>query len=148
MRPDFEVVGAHEVAPDAAAKDGIHPLTEVARLTWIQLLHVHQPVQALKQGVSREMADIVLEGIGDPSIHHPNPALAQNVGEVVAEELIYQRVEIRIVREHDVSANVVRESSAVLEARGETANVGMSLVNRPIRVAHLLHALFPPPTDT
>src|SRR5258708_22021472 len=132
MRPDFEVVGAHKVASDAAAKDGIHPLTEVARLARIQLLHVHQPIQALKQGVGREVADIVLEGIGDPAIHHPNPALAQNVGEVVSEELIYQRVEIRIMREHDVSANVVRESSAVLEARGETADIGMPLVYRPI----------------
>src|SRR5687767_11874129 len=60
---------------------------------------------------------------------------------VVAERALHQRVEIVVVRELHVAADIPRESGLVSEARGETADVVVLLDDENAVLAELLQPI-------
>ena len=142
MGPDLEVVGLHEVAGDAVAEDGVDEFLKVLRGLVVALrLRLDQAGEALAGDFLREVADVVLERVGDPGVEHADPALAVVELVVRAHQIVEALVVVLVMAEHDVPADVPREAGGVGEAAGQAADVGQAVVDLEVAVAELLEAV-------
>ena len=76
-------------------------------------LQVEEAVQARDQLVVRQPPDVVLKGIRNPAIAHPDPGFANVLDPRVAERRIHHLVKVLVVREQHVAAKVPGESMRV-----------------------------------
>ncbi len=121
--PYFEVVRDHEHAGDARSKGGVDPFFEVGGVgIGGVFIFFDDALQALPHFFLRQVADVVLEGVGHKALPHPHPGFA-----LVAEPAIgtkgldHQVVEILVVGELHVAADVPGKAVVVHIAGGEAA---------------------------
>jgi hypothetical protein len=135
----LKVVGQHEVLGDAVAEHLVDELAEVLRRLVVALrLRLHEPGEALVGHFLGEVADVVLERVGDPIVEHPHPALAHVELVVLAHQVFEALVVVLVVREHHVAAHIPRKPCRVGVAAGEPADVGEAVVHVEVLVAELL----------
>jgi hypothetical protein len=109
--PHLGVVGQHEHVGDAVAEAAADPFPEVRRLG------VRPPPDEADQagpllGVWKQV-NVVLKRVRDEPLPQPDPGFAFVLPPVAGHHLIHDRVEIRVVRELHVSADVPREAGGV-----------------------------------
>ena len=81
------------------------------------------------------MAQVVLEGVGNPAVVEADVRRPLVLAHVVAHDLLEQEVELSEVAEHDVPAEIPGEAGRVDLGRGEAAGVIRALVDRPLAEA-------------
>jgi hypothetical protein len=80
-------------------------------------------------------------GYGTKRFLHPHPLLAVQLRVVAAHQLVDELVVVRVVAEHDVATDVVREALLVGERRRETTDVVVRLEDHEVLVAELTQAV-------
>lgn len=126
MRPDFGVVGSHEVACDAVAEGSVDELIEVGGGRGVGItaeLCADESGEAFVGGLRWEVADVVLEGVGDPGVTGADPAFALIEGELVAHELLEEAVVVVVVAEDDMATEVPGEAGVVAFAARQAADM-------------------------
>ena len=139
MRPDLPVVGTKEHLADAGAKRGVDPFAEMLR-----------PRSRLRRGPRGrdQPADAArLLGFGQPvevqlkRIRHepraqPDPRLALVIEPAVgAEEIVHQLVEVVVVAELHVAAEVPGEARLVDHRACQAAGIGRGFAQHPVGLA-------------
>ncbi len=124
--PNLKIVRPQKHLGDALAEGCVDPLTEIPRCALGQMAGQKAP-HAAPFGLRRQMADVVLEGIGHPGPAGADPGLALMAQLAVPQQVVEHPVEILVVREHHVAANVPGVAALVLEAGGQAAGVGVPL---------------------
>src|SRR5690606_32526307 len=97
--------------------------------------------EAFVARLAREVADVVLEGIGNPSVANADPGLAHVELELITHEAIEDLVVVLVVAEHDVPANVPGEAGGIGETAGQPADVRQSVVDVEVGVSEFLEAV-------
>ena len=139
MRPHLEVVGHHEILGDAFAEYAEDELLEIMEALEIELvlLGLDQSHQALEHDFLRQILDVVLERVGQEAIAHPYPGLAEQLLILFADHLVEQAVEVFVVREENVSTDVVGETIRTFLRRREPADFVARFEHHEVFVAEL-----------
>src|SRR5256885_1419451 len=122
MCPHFEVVGHHEVLGDPFAEDAEDELLEISESVEIELLLLclDQSHQTLEHYFPGQVLDVVLKWVGKKTIAHPDPGFAHQLLIIVANHSIEQAIEVLVVREKHVTADVVGEAVTTFLRRSES----------------------------
>eukprot|EP01139_Manchomonas_bermudensis_P019193 Amastigsp_a676496_131.p2 type:complete len:294 gc:universal Amastigsp_a676496_131:1002-121(-) len=143
MSPHLEIVRRHEVLDNAGPERLIDPLEEVLRLRNLfarnaRVMNLDEPVEALLQGARRKLPDVVLQGIANKPVVHPDRRRARVVLPLVdGQHMVEQRVEVVKVREQDVDADVPGEPVLVDDRAGEPAGNRVAVEHLPVGVLKL-----------
>ena len=137
--PHLAVVRKHERVAEAGAESRQQPVAKRRRRAGARgLLQVEEAVQARDQLVVRQPPDVVLKRIRNPAIAHPHPRFAHVLDPRVAKRRVHHRVEVRVVREQHVAAEVPGEPIRVDNGGGQAAGMTGGFVQRPVRVPELV----------
>src|SRR6516164_7524387 len=138
-RPDLGVVGKHEGLGDALAKRAEDPVAKVTGCPGVSIGgSFGRADQATDLNIFRQVAQIALKGIRHPGFAFDNPALADALVHLFAQNLVVQSVEVRVVRKNDVTALIPDESVLIQVGSGVAADIVGLLVEDPIVVPQLV----------
>ena len=97
------------------------------------LCDLQEPLKALVEILGRQVANVVLERVGDEPIPHPDPRFALMMQPAVcAEKLHHGAVEVFIVRELHMAADVPGEAFVIEERRRQATWLRSSFDNLPV----------------
>src|SRR6516162_10253561 len=138
-RPDLIVVGKHEGLRNALPERTEDPVAKVAGCPGVAIGgSFGRADQATDLNIFRQVAQIALKRIGHPGFAFDNPALADALVYLVAQNLVDQSVEVRVVRKNDVTALIPDESVLIQVGSGVAADIVGLLVEDPIVVPQLV----------
>ena len=139
MSPHLKVVRHHEVLGDAFPEHAENELFEVAEALEIELLllRLDQAHQAFEHRFLGQILDVVLEGVGKKAIAHPHPRLAQQLLVFVANDFVEQSIEVFVVREQNMPANIVGEAVGRFLRRRQATHFVSRLEDYEVLVAKL-----------
>src|SRR5581483_197656 len=137
--PDLEVVGQHERPGDALAEHPANELLERPKPSDVRslALRIEQSQHTLQARLRREMMQVLLKGIRKISSAHPDPRVPLELLKLVAHETVEQAVEVGIVREQHVPADVVRKAVRAALGRRETTHVRTRLEDLIVAISEL-----------
>jgi hypothetical protein len=124
--PDLLVVGDHEMLGEARAHLPLDPVVEVLGAGFARLTPVHGleiALEAVELGFGRQVADAVLERVGDVAMVLPeDPRVAVLLDQVVAAHAVQHPVEdLFVLGEQDVPASMVVGEALDLGRTAEAA---------------------------
>jgi hypothetical protein len=143
VRPHLEVVGHHEVLGEPGAELLHDELLEVLDLRQVErlTLRLDEAEHALEHDFLRQVLDVVLQRVRQEAPAHPDPRLAHQLLVLVAHQLVEQAVEVLVVREQDVPADVVREAVRARLARCQAPDLVACFDDPVVAVAQLRQAV-------
>src|SRR5215213_3488713 len=137
MRPDLEVVGHHEMLRDALPENAVDEILEVGEaghVEWLLLRFDHSK-EALQNDLTRQILDVVLKRVGEKPVEHPDPRFALKSLVLIPEQLVEEPVEVLVMREQNVPADIVRKSVARCLGRRESAHAISRLQHKEVVIA-------------
>ena len=141
VRPHLEVVGVHKVLAEPLSEARREPVTErpnAVSPSGPPLRCSHHPLEAVEHGLCGEVADVVLHRVGNEAIEHPGPRFALVIEPAVPQEPVHHPIEVRVMRELDVTADVPCEPGVVHEGTGQATGPVDGFVKSPLGVPQLL----------
>ena len=140
--PDLPVVGKEESLTKALAETRQQPVPEGGdggRL--LPRRDLDQALEATHQLVFRQAPDVVLERVGNEAVAHPHPGFPLVLDPALAQRLVHQPVEVGVVGEEHVAAEVPGEARVVHHRGGQAAGALRGIEDREAPVAELVQTI-------
>ncbi len=137
--PDFVIVGHEKPFGYTGTETREYPFPEISRFPVLTIfLNINNALETFPENFFGKVTDIVLKRIRNKTILHSDPCLApmENPALFFSQKAVHHLIEIGIMTEQDMPAQVPAEAVLVVKGRGQTAPSVFFFTKNPVCMPH------------
>jgi hypothetical protein len=141
MRPNFPVVWEQEQFRNTLAERGKNPFSEVGRILSAIAESAQEPSHAPHELFLGQVFEVILERVWYEAPADPDMGLARVMDPCISERAIHHLIEVLIMRELNVAADIPSEAFLIHKGSRQAPGVGVLFEHEEVLVAEFVQAI-------